>query len=280
MNWTRQPQTFTGFSPRYPRPRFCYVPTFNQRNDIVGGLTGAAGSGESCRPAQKGVSYRATRQANGGLNFASQQAITSETFTVLLIANQTSQSTGQEWCVFNQRQHSSPEPQFRMYFNATRAEVGSAGKFAAYVYNSGYSSTDTDGTYVDGAFHVWAATRNGTTNAPVLWVDGAKPAQTSSVSTLTMLASSQSTRIGNIANISTTFGCDADVPLCVCWNSVLPDTLMAELGRNPWQLFNPLPARVYAFPVTATGGTIPLIGRGPGRSLANIGGGIVGAAHA
>lgn len=252
MLWTRQPPTFTGFSPRYPRPTFCYLPSVHATNDLARGLTGVSASGEGREPAVRGIAYHSLRQTGGGLQFLSQIAITSETFSVLMVANPASASA--EYMGINQRGSAEIGA---IYWNATRTEGLSAGKFASFVYNSGYSSTDTDGTPVDGNFHVWGVTRNGAANAPVLWVDGSKPAQTSAAATKTGVTGAQSTKIGGLGN-ATNIGQTAPVwtALCVTWDSVLPDGLMAELGRNPWQLFRPLASRVYSFP---TQSIIPIL---------------------
>lgn len=250
MNWTRQPPTFTGFNRRYPKPGFCYLPTALPYGDLVRGLIGVPGSTEIRRPTSRGVGYHSIRQTNGGLNFGNILAINAETFTILQVANPA--SAAQYGNGFSQRAFPDPNTHVAIYWNTDVNVAAVAGKFACLMsvgaVNIGVAGTT--GTPVDGAFHAWGVTRDGSSGRPVLWVDGAKPAQTSSGAGGTFLQSSAQTRLGNpgLYTTDSALATTADHALCVCWDSVLPDALMAELGRNPWQLFAPLPARVYSFP--------------------------------
>jgi hypothetical protein len=56
---------------------------------------------------------------------------------------------------------------------------------------------------------------------------------------------------------------------------------LRSFNDNPWQLLVPLNATKYfIYPTAAAGVFVPIIGHGPGMSLAHVGGGLAGRANA
>jgi len=131
--------------------------------------------------------------------------------------------------------------------------------------SDGATGTVTNGGTTDTLPHVLVGTFD--SGAQVMYVDGVAVI----TRTDTVVASAAT-------NYSLGHASASRIYMTAVWNRILSFAEIQEL-RNPWRLFAPLPARVYAFPSAAVTGAIPLIGRGPGMTLAGSGG-LAGAGYA
>lgn len=259
---------FTGFSSRYPKPVFCYLPSAKNA-DLIRTTVPTYGSGESIVATPKGVGWRTIDQASSGVRFASLKSITSENWTMLAVANPTARA--EVSTIFSQMDSATGKG-INLVANADKDNAPNSGKFAGTAYSGSATGSQTTGNVIDGAFHVFAATRVSGTATTQLWVDGIKPAQSGYSLSTTLIASTMHTQIGNNAFYnSATYSANSDCVLAVSWNEALSAELLKELGLNPWLLFAPLPTRRYSFLATvlqyarpasdiATGGWLPSSG--------------------
>lgn len=251
--WTRQPQVFTGFNPAFPRPSFAFVASLGGYERSVQRL-GTPASGDSFRTTQQGIAYNVARATNGGLDFGVYQPITSDAFTIIVLAN--GASTDGIGTLFSQRTGSLPYNQLALSLNQDNAYGSRPGGFLFVAIDTSneasganWRSAHSDSTsLVDGRYHVFAATKASASSVPVLWYDGAIQAATAyGTGTATILGGAQQTRIGNIADYTAdgAYCSESDIAAVLVFNRVLHGAMMRALTESllaPYKIFQ-APAR-------------------------------------
>lgn len=211
-----------------------------------------------------GLGYKPTRVANAGLDFGLVQPITSDAFTVLVLANPTSSAVG---TLFSQRNGSAPYNQITLAANSTDALALRAGGFAGIMLGNpsgarGAISTLTNA--VNGDFHVFGMARSGTTSAISLYHDGLSISATlTGTGTNTAISASQKTRIGNIADYTAdaAYVAESNIPMVFIYNRALTGSEIAKVsadmlrGAHFWAKGRP--SRLFFS--TVIGGTTSLI---------------------
>lgn len=265
----QQPQVFSGFNPAFPRPAFAFVASFGPYG-VATQRVGTKASADSFRTTPLGISYKVARATSGGLDFGVIQPITSDAFTLIVLANPgAADGIG---ALVSQRYGSAPYYSFSLYTNMGRDGSSRSGGFSFLTVDSTGAithSADTNSTsVVDGAPHVFGIAKAGATSDPILWRDGAIIASTGTGVGIggngTIISPLQKFRIGNPADYS------ADGSLCAAcdvwamlgFNGVLPDAMMQALTESlvaPYRIFQPPSRRLFvlgAAPSTTISATV------------------------
>ena len=133
--------------------------------------------------------------------------------------------------------------QIRLGLNTSATGDADAGRIALVEYGGGIYKAQlatTAATYVDGNLHVYGAVRNGADVS--MWFDGAKVASNSAASG--SVTPEQRIYVSGSGHASTA-SVNKQV-LALVWLRALSATEMAAVSANPWQLFAPLPRRIWA----------------------------------
>ena len=133
--------------------------------------------------------------------------------------------------------------QARLGLNTALNGDGAAGKFALVEYGGGAYRAQIEAStinYVDGNLHVYGAVRNGSDVS--LWFDGAMVASNSAAAG--SITPAQRVYVSGSGNLSTA-SVNKQV-LALVWLRALSAAEMAAVSANPWQLFAPLPRRIWA----------------------------------
>lgn len=182
-----------------------------------------------------GLGYKPTRVANAGLDFGLVQPITSDAWTVLVLANPTSSAVG---TLFSQRNGSAPYNQITLAANSNDSLALRAGGFAGIALGKpsgvrGAVSTLTNA--VNGDFHVFGMARSGTTSAISLYHDGLSISATlTGTGTNTAISASQKTRIGNIADYTAdaAYVAESNIPMVFIYNRALTGSEIAKVSAD------------------------------------------------
>ena len=260
--WTSQPQQFV---PRSGTDlmRGAYVWTPHNPRQLVGPRIVQA-TGEtaynSSPVGDKGVARKWSRSANAGVDFGTTQVITQNSgVTVLVVANPTFAATMK--VPFSQRLASGAFTQTDFVFNSNGLDSlgATAGSVTLTTYHAASGGVRAT-SQIDGQTHCWVA-GNGTANG-YIFRDGVKQTLANSTRMSTFTASTQKLRVGNMGDdASTTYPCDDPVYLVVVWDRLLSEAEARSVSENPWQVFQPLPRRIFAS-VSAGGGVTINAGTG------------------
>lgn len=253
--WTSQPQQFVRNSGT-DLMRGAYIWTPHNPRQLVGPrvVQATAETAYNNSPVgDKGVARKWSRSANAGVDFGTTQIITQNSgVTVLVVANPTSAATMK--VPFSQRLASGAFTQTDFLFNSDGLDSlgATAGSVTLTTYHAASGGVRAT-SQIDGQTHCWVA-GNGTANG-YIFRDGVKQTLANSMRTSTFTVSTQKLRIGNIGDdASTTYPCDDPVYLVVVWDRLLSETEARSVSENPWQVFQPIPRRIFV-PVSAGGGT-------------------------
>jgi len=300
-NWLNQPHGLVEFDPAFPRPSFAFNAAWGPINVAIKRLAqagvqppgkyGVKASGDSFRATPQGRAYKVVRAIDGGLDFGVCQPITSNTFTVIAVANGAADVAG---ILFSQRYGALPYNQMGLNINQSNSGTSRPGGFVCLVVDTSVngaggsnwkSAHSNSTTLVDGKFHVYAATKASITSTPVLWYDKVKIAATGyGTSVTTFLGNAQKTKIGNAADYGAANGGDASVCLqsdvtavLVFDGLVLPDPLMYTLSEvllAPYRVWRPVARRILVPETAAIAATAPdmMLDSPPGMGFVNLGG--------
>lgn len=255
LPWTQQPQQHTPAAVG-DLMRGAYIWSPHNPLELYGERTIQALIERSLNDAptgDEGVARRWSRVADAGIDFGASQLISQNNgVTVLVVAAPVASANMK--VPFSQRIGSGSYTQTDFVFNAATIDSlgASAGNLALTTYHAGSGGVMAAGQ-VDGKTHCWVA-GNGPLNG-FIFRDGVKQALTTSIRTSTFTSLLQKLRIGNIAdNTTTTYPCDDPVFLVVIWDRLLSEEDAQAVSANPWQVFNPLPRRIFELLVAAGGG--------------------------
>lgn len=262
------PSQFNGFSSEFPHPIFAVVPAFG-RNDLVTALRGTPGaSDDPNRPTRIGKAYATADATNAGLDFGTYQASSDGTCTVIVMAR--AASAAGICTLWSQRNGTSaPFRQIDFFLNANSSLAANAGGFAFTSYDGGFLGAHTGSGFVDGGWHVYAATRPGSFINPTIWFDGIKPSVTTTGTSIgSVVDTGQKTRIGNLGDYTTdaTYVGVAEIGIVLVYAGVLSDRQMEVLTKNPARAFNALRDPAYLDAIAGGGGTT--IDCTPGNAVA------------
>jgi hypothetical protein len=257
--WTQQPQQAVGIDLGNPIARGAYAWTPHNPRQLVGARTVQA-FGEtaynSSPVGDKGVARKWSRSANAGVDFGTQQIITQNSgVTVLVVAAPTSAATMK--VPFSQRVAGGSYTQTDFVFNSSSIDSlgATAGTVVLTTYHSAPGGVKAD-SQIDGKTHCWIA-GNGSANG-YIYRDGVKQTLSTSTRISTFYNASQKLRVGNMGDdASTTHPCDDPVYLVVVWDRLLSEAEAKTVSENPWQIFKPIPRRIFV-PVSAGGGIYTL----------------------
>jgi hypothetical protein len=237
---TRQPQQLAGIE-RNPLTRglaLAINPAVGNL-DVAAARAAASAGGVSRVGALRGVGLLAASNTSVGMRFANSPLYTSTgdgkgDFTVLIIAAPKPSSAREIiYCTQNGAQE--------FYLCANTAIAGSAttaGRFSAFSNAGGASGVEVDG-YLDGNPHVFAYTRSnavgGGSATGTLYIDGKIAGSSGNVIPAQIWSSASSDYIGGYSSGS--WGVSGAVTLVLGWNRILSAQEIAEVSRNPWQVF-------------------------------------------
>lgn len=240
------------FNPCLPRPAFAHVASV-PRLDIISGKFATQTAGDAYASSQHGRVFVPARAANAGLTFPlSVRPMVSDEWTILVLANPVPGS--EVGTLFSQRYGSPPYEQVDLAINVDYgygARYGALGILAANTSGLVFGRASDSQAVVDGQWHIFAATRSGSSTFPLLYVDGQIIAATASGTPTTTVAANQITRIGNIGDYS---GAEyagiggGGVALVVVYPTALSAETIRRLGHSLkaiWQAFAERQVRVW-----------------------------------
>lgn len=156
--------------------------------------------------------------------------------------------------------------------NFTLQRNNATGELVVFINSSpgvyqAFASTSV-AALVDGRPHVWAVTKASATDPAGLrlYIDGREIAKSGASGTASAPSLANTNfRFLSARDASTAYSADGYYFAHFAWNRVLLPVEVEALSRNPWQLFQPLPRRVFAVNTATGGGGLvanPLFGGG------------------
>lgn len=219
-----------------------YQSIFQQQGIIKG-----AGS---VRPSVQGIAFASTAGSGNGIDFGSSYKpikAGSTAHTILCLANPVAGATGIRQTLWAQGDDgAAPYRQYTLMADANGAGYG-RGVFQFQHYDgAAVCIANSNASLVNGKWHVFVGLRDGT--SAKVFLDGKN--ETNSV--LGAFTSSPDTTgptyISGVSGSSRAMtGGNA---LSFVWNRALSDAEVAEVSRNPWQLFAPERRVTYFFPAS------------------------------
>lgn len=187
------------------------------------------------RHSAAGVGIQAVSSSSIGASFAASPMRTSDgagvgDFTYVVVASPILSSQRE---IFVSCGNGSSE--FYLLANATVSNVASPGMFAAQTNSGGASGLQVAGA-VDGNPHVFAYSRrvNGGACDAAMYRDGVLLAS-GTVNKVQMWSSASLDYVGGVS--VTGYGSSSPVALVLGWNRALSAAEVADVSRNPWQVF-------------------------------------------
>lgn len=203
---------------------------FDQVNQRVGVANGTAR-----RASPVGIGIQATGSSSIGASFAASPMRTSDgagvgDFTYVVLTAPISSSARE---IFLSCGNASTE--FYLLANANVSNVATPGMFAAQTNSGGASGLQVAGA-IDGKPHVFAYSRkvNGGVCDAAMYRDGLLLAS-GTVNKVQMWSSASLDYVGGVSVAG--YGSSSPVALVLGWNRALAADEVAEISRNPWQLF-------------------------------------------
>jgi hypothetical protein len=256
--WKQQPQYAVGVSPEYAS-NLAFLwhagpgdPTRNFAPDATQAAVTLTG-GFSPTSVGRGYSSStgtAIKWANGWLK-TSNPSNGEGDFTFSVLANPANTAT--RMALFSQDMSTGTASQVYLIANCNTGYSVSAGTLFLGIYNSVDGGSYLQATSViDGKWHVFTARRQGSNLE--IYVDDLLVASTTSTPK-TIYESGIGTAIGGLHQSSAYNGTQSTA-LVAAWDRALPVSQVKELGRNPWQLFAPLPSRFLIEMGASSGNTI------------------------
>jgi hypothetical protein len=252
MAWGFQPETHAGqpadgadfvFSPLLPPPTFAHIASA-PRLDLVSKQFGAHPDSDFYTDGQHGPALAVSRGGDTGLLFpAGVLPLTGDEWTVIILANPGPLAA--PGMLLSQRMGSPPYSQVNLTVNSSGGLGASSGSFGVVCANTSGLLFDTTSflSAVDGAWHVFAATRDGPSAYPVLYVDGKPIATTSGGTPTTTINAAQRTRIGNIADYAAADFAGlggGSAAFVIAYPAAMPAEPIRKLCSTPqalWQVF-------------------------------------------
>jgi len=283
-----QPQQVVRIAGRWRKGiAFAWIPSGGP-NNLIGGASGTYGASGLIVPTRMGNALTGNGSVNP-LGWTDAQALTTSDgagtgdFAALCLAAFPSSAAPR--MMFNQRRNAAGFPQFAFGhgFNPTNPDnTGSFanGDFTAYTYQTAYSFTPAIANGCDGNWHLYGARRVVAGGSATLYanVDNTST-NVSGASVIDNIYSSASdTAIGYRGEATTCRMASGDyIALCVAWNRFLSDDEWAQLVQNPWQLFEPVPTRIWV-DAPAAGGVTGTLSKTQGANTISASGAVAIAA--
>lgn len=247
-------------------------------------LVTGRGASDVFQASKYGLGYKPTRVTNSGLDFGAVQPITSDSWTVLTLANPTNAAVS---TLFSQRNGSAPYNQIDIVANSNDSLAYRAGRFSGIAVGTpsgARAAVSSSATLVDGVFHVFGASRTGVTSVVELHYDGVNVSSTQNgTGTSTLISAAQKTRIGNIGDYTADAAhtAECNIPLVFIYNRTLTAAEIAKVSadmllgvhfwakRPPSRLFIPAAASG-VFTLDAQPGSVTITGSAAGLKASRI----------
>ncbi len=182
-------------------------------------------SGDGLAPTRYGISFKGSRATDGGLKFGQVNPLSSDSWTIIALANP-GNADGVS-ALYSQRNGSSPYNQIDLAVNCSDSLAVVAGQMSTITLDtaSAARSSKSDATtYTDGNFHVYAATRSGTSQFPVQYFDGSLIASTGAgTGTGTSINANLRCRVGNVGDYTAdaAYAASCAIPLVLLYDGVV-----------------------------------------------------------
>ena len=260
--WTQQPQVPVGIDwSNGLTKKACFIYSPSLKRESVNNLSPTLNS-QSYGVSSGGISLTSAL-AGTGANFGTSRLITSDgaytgDFSISVYANPV--ASGSRTIVFGVLKGSIPEAY--LAFNGTAPDANSSGRFAFFWHSGNQNGVYSNSTSViDGNWHLFAVRRNG--GVLSLWVDGvAIPSTSVGLTGAVIAASTSSIYVGGY--LSGGYGLnDRHVTFAMANNAAIDFTGV----KTPWQIFAPLPSRIWVGPAAASGSPYTLAGTTAAYSL-------------
>lgn len=194
--------------------------------------------------------YTAHAAKNSGVALATSDGAGNGDFT--LLAYGAPAASGTDGALVGQGSTSTPTGAW-LAINLNSGGGVSSGSACFWTNVAGTTAVSSAGA-VNGTWRVFAGVRRGTYHA--LWIDGTLAASTT--------GTVRDVDAGNfvVGGYDSSGFVAKPMALAASWNRALSDAELAELGNNPWRLFEPRPNRIHSLALPAASGLIPLVGSG------------------
>ena len=250
--WTQQPQQACEIDWSNPITRGLVVaisganPRLNSALNKPASFVGTPGSALTI----DGRSTEFTRSSTQGISVGTSDAFNPAAITLLSIYTPKSLATASAHMLFSRDDNSLGRAfSLDMHWNTgfgVRYYVAGGGTVGTNELRSGVSS-------LVGKRYVIAARQIGSSAA--LFVDGTL-ASSSAAFTVKPSATGD-TRIGIRTYSGSNEAADGFIPLSLMWNRALSDSEIRSISQKPWQIFKPIPRRIFA-EVSAGGGGVTI----------------------